>query len=423
MKKIFLIEDDPVVVEIYRKKFLREGYHVDIAEDGLAAMKQLSVARPDLVVLDLMIPKFNGADVLKFIRSNKELKHVKVVIFSNAYMTEVALEAAKSGADASLLKSSSTPQQLLNLIKTLLEGGSVGPEFRPTAIAADAELPPVAPTKSPAPLKHTTEGSTATSDYARPFTLPPAEDADLPADERARRNFSKNAPATLAELRELFEAFAHPTEPQFRLLRLMDLHRKIHFFTDLAALAQRRRIAHLSGALEALLYELQERPKHINPSTVQSVEAALNLLAELLTLPDESESPLATNLLAVLVVDDEALSNRALVHALSRANVKAQSTDDSAKALELSQKNHYDLLLLDYVMPGMDGLELYNRLRALPEYKTTPVIFVTSATDFRQRAQDFLSRGDDVIIKPIIPMELAVKALTHLMKNRLEEKK
>jgi len=73
MKKILLVEDDAVVVEIYRKKFLREGYLVEVAEDGLVALKQLPLVKPDLVVLDLMMPKFNGAEVLKFIRANPVL--------------------------------------------------------------------------------------------------------------------------------------------------------------------------------------------------------------------------------------------------------------------------------------------------------------------------------------------------------------
>jgi CheY-like chemotaxis protein len=118
------------------------------------------------------------------------------------------------------------------------------------------------------------------------------------------------------------------------------------------------------------------------------------------------------------VVDDEPLTNRALVHALSRANVKPTSTDSSAKALDMIRANRYDLILLDYMMPGMDGLELYRRLRELPQYTHTPVIFVTSALDFKQRAQEILNQGNDVIAKPILPIELAVKALCHLMKHQ-----
>lgn len=413
MKKILLVEDDAVVVEIYRKKFLREGFHVDVAEDGLVAMKQLPIVKPDLVVLDLMMPKFNGADVLKFIRANTDLKSTKVVIFSNAYMTEVALEAAKIGADASLLKSSCTPAQLISVVRMLLDVGQPDESLpAPTPLAAPA---------APAPAKPAAPPAANEPDMARPFTLQSGDSARLAPAERARRDFAKTATDALAAIRGLFESFAQPGEPQFRQMRLMDLHRQMHFFADLSNVAQRLRLAHLASAAEALLFELQERPKNINSSTIQTIDAALKLLGELIQRAEknEEEPVTPTNLLAVLVVDDEPLANRALVHALSRANVRAASTADPHKAVELFTKSHYDLLLLDYLMPGMDGLELYKKLRALPQYAKTPVIFITSATEFKSRAEQVLGQGDDIISKPILPIELAVKSLTLLMRSQL----
>jgi CheY-like chemotaxis protein len=414
MKKILLVEDDAVVVEIYRKKFLREGFEVEVAEDGLVAMKTLPLFKPDLVVLDLMMPKFNGADVLKFIRSSPALKDIKVVIFSNAYMTDLALAAAKTGADASLLKSSCTPGQLIGVVKTLLDG---------SVIAAE-QVPAPKPPAPAAPAAPASAAKTGEWDMARPINMgSPPEDGETP-ETRARRDFLENAAASVKSLLEMFTVFARPDEPQFRPLRLQDLHRRMHFFADHAQLARCDRLFHLATAIEALLFELQERPKNINPSTIQTIHNSLNFLAELARQvePDGEKSFPPTELLAVLVVDDEPLTNRALVHALNRANVKPTSTDSSATALELVQKNHYDLLLLDYMMPGMDGLELYQHLRALPQYRQTPVIFVTSAVDFRQRAQEILNQGNDVIAKPILPIELAVKSLCLLLKQQLAVK-
>ena len=421
MKKILIVEDDAVVVEIYRKKFLREGFDVLVAPDGLTAMKEIPTAKPDLVILDLMLPKFNGADILKFIRTNPAIKHTKVVIFSNAYMTEVALAAAKTGADASLLKSSCTPAQLISVVKTLLEGGGVVEKPAPPAAPTPATTAP-----APAAASKPADKPANDPDLARSFTLPRTnEPANGSQEIRAHREFLQSEHKTLAAIHELCAAFAHPAEPQFRLLRLKDLHRKIHFFADLASLACCHRLAHLAAALEALLFELQEQPKNINTLTIQTIEAAVEFLGELFDRAAHAESdPITpTSLLAVLVVDDEPLSNRALVHALSRANVKPTSTASSADALELSTKNTYDLFLLDYLMPGMDGLELYHKLRALPQYEKTPVIFVTSATEFKQQHAEILARGDDIITKPILPIELAVKSLTLLMKSRLAEKK
>jgi len=122
MKTIFLVEDDPVVVKVYSAKFVREGFRVEVAEDGLVALKLLPTVKPDVVVLDLMMPKLNGVDVLKFIRSTPALKAIPVIILSNAHMTSLAQEAAVIGAERALLKSSCTPSQLLVEINHLLSG-------------------------------------------------------------------------------------------------------------------------------------------------------------------------------------------------------------------------------------------------------------------------------------------------------------
>jgi CheY-like chemotaxis protein len=125
MKTIFLVEDDPVVVKIYGAKFEREGFLVVVAKDGLEAMKMLSAVRPDVVVLDLMMPKLNGVDVLKYIRSIPTLKATRVIILSNAHMTSLAQAAAEFGVEKALLKSSCTPGQLIKVINDLLGGKAV----------------------------------------------------------------------------------------------------------------------------------------------------------------------------------------------------------------------------------------------------------------------------------------------------------
>lgn len=140
MKTIFFIEDDPVVVKVYGAKFEREGFRVEVAEDGLAAMKNLLKVKPDLVILDLMMPKLNGVDVLKYIRSTPALKATPVIILSNAHMTALAQEAAAIGAEKALLKSSCTPRRLLEVITGILSGDEV--ESDPTKRLAVPAPPP-----------------------------------------------------------------------------------------------------------------------------------------------------------------------------------------------------------------------------------------------------------------------------------------
>jgi CheY-like chemotaxis protein len=127
MKTIFLVEDDPVVVKVYGAKFEREGFHIEVAKDGLVAMKMLAAVRPDVVVLDLMMPKLNGVDVLKYIRSIPALKATPVIILSNVHKTSLAQTAAEFGVEKALLKSSCTPGQLIDVINDLLNGTEAEP--------------------------------------------------------------------------------------------------------------------------------------------------------------------------------------------------------------------------------------------------------------------------------------------------------
>ena len=143
MKTIFFIEDDPVVVKVYATKFAREGFHVEVAEDGLIALRMLSTVKPDIVVLDLMMPKLSGVDVLKYIRSTPALKATPVIILSNAHMTSLAQEAAALGPEKALLKSSCTPVQLLKVIHSLLSGTAEGED--PSQRLAVPAPPPAKP--------------------------------------------------------------------------------------------------------------------------------------------------------------------------------------------------------------------------------------------------------------------------------------
>jgi DNA-binding response OmpR family regulator len=87
--------------------------------------------------------------------------------------------------------------------------------------------------------------------------------------------------------------------------------------------------------------------------------------------------------------------------------------------LELMGGKHFDLIFLDVDMPVMNGFELCTKLRSLHLHKKTPVVFVTSLTDFESRANSTISGGNDLIAKPFVFMELAVKALVYVMRGKL----
>lgn len=125
MKTILIVDDDPLISKIYRKPLADGGYRVEIAEDGLAAMKLLPQLRPDLVVLDVMMPKVDGPYVIRFIRSRPELKEAKIVVLSAAALADAGKTTLAENPDLVLLKAEATPKILLNVINAFL--GQSGP--------------------------------------------------------------------------------------------------------------------------------------------------------------------------------------------------------------------------------------------------------------------------------------------------------
>src|SRR5258708_17153831 len=113
MKKILLVDDDEVIAAIYVRGFTKAGFAVERAKDGLEAMKLLTETKPDVVVLDLMMPKFSGVDVLNFIRSRDALKATPVIIMSNSYLSNVTQAASVAGAAKALLKARCPPSLLI----------------------------------------------------------------------------------------------------------------------------------------------------------------------------------------------------------------------------------------------------------------------------------------------------------------------
>src|SRR5437667_4743577 len=155
---------------------------------------------------------------------------------------------------------------------------------------------------------------------------------------------------------------------------------------------------------------------------MHTVAQSIDFLAELCSQASEDDVVEDTPS-HILIVDDEILSRRAITYALEKAGLKSTSVEESQVALKLATEYTFDLIFLDVQMPGMDGFDLCARIRALPNNKTTPIIFVTSLADFKSRARSSLSGGADLIAKPFMFIELSVKALTYAFRGQLARQK
>lgn len=119
-KKILIIEDDKKMVAIYKVAFEKEKYDVHVAYDGEQALEALSNLKPDLIILDIILPKIDGMTVLERIRERDEFSKVPILIVSNVTDKQQVNMGVSLGAQDYILKPDMTIDYLLLKINTFL---------------------------------------------------------------------------------------------------------------------------------------------------------------------------------------------------------------------------------------------------------------------------------------------------------------
>lgn len=121
MTKIAIIEDDQAISQMYRIKFEADGYEVEAAENGKLGLELVEKMKPDIILLDLMMPEMNGDEMLTSMRKTTWGKNIKVVILTNVGEQEIPESVRKLGVNAVILKADMTPRQVADLVKTQLK--------------------------------------------------------------------------------------------------------------------------------------------------------------------------------------------------------------------------------------------------------------------------------------------------------------
>ena len=119
MKSILLVEDDPFVVDIYTTKLESAGFSIDVAEDGEDALRKLKEKKPDLMILDIVLPNIDGWELLKKIRTELGLEDLKVVVLSNLSQKEEVQKGVELGAVKYFIKANFTPSEVVEEIKKI----------------------------------------------------------------------------------------------------------------------------------------------------------------------------------------------------------------------------------------------------------------------------------------------------------------
>ena len=120
MTKIAIIEDDPVISQMYRTKFEADGFEVQLANNGKIGVELVESFLPDLILLDLQMPEMGGADALEIIRKNEWGKNIPVIILTNMGEEESPKKIRALGIHSYIVKANLTPKQVVERVKGAL---------------------------------------------------------------------------------------------------------------------------------------------------------------------------------------------------------------------------------------------------------------------------------------------------------------
>lgn len=253
-KRIIIAEDDVVLRDVLAGKLVKSGYIVDRAEDGVAALAKMREITPDCILLDILMPRKGGIEVLEEMSQDPVLKNVATIIISNSGQPVEIARARELGARDFLIKAVFDPNEVLEKVQRVLETGS-------TSVAGEGN------------------------------------------DIMRRQNITGNG--------------AIPVEPE---------------------------------------------------STPAPKEEA----------PVEAPTPSAGKKAFILVVEDDKFLRELLVRKLSGEGFEVKNAIDAEVAFAVLAERIPNIILLDLILPGVDGFEILTRIKANPKLINVPVIILSN---------------------------------------------
>ena len=124
MKKILIIEDDPFLSEMYAAKFVQNDFQTEVAADGKIGMVKIKANKPDLILLDIVLPKMDGFEILKKIKEDSKLKNIPVILLTNLGQKDEVEKGLALGADEYIIKAHFTPTAVVARVKDIMKSAN-----------------------------------------------------------------------------------------------------------------------------------------------------------------------------------------------------------------------------------------------------------------------------------------------------------
>jgi len=397
-KRILIIDDDPFITALYEAKLQKEGLDAAVAGDGEAALRKLQEFLPDILLLDLQMPKLNGIQVLTYVRAHPKLKNIPVIIFSNAATDNLVKQAWDAGATKFLTKNQCSPNDLVIEVRHTLAENSPAPQ------QALSEVTPVKsydwPTErlirgepqpsSKGPPAKEVEPETPSPPPVPPLpTTPPTPEVDQAMPQKLQAFLrSQNSEARKEMLLDLYQLI----QPQLQIARHFD---------------RLTRRSQIGKALEKLFEDLYEFPEHINASSSSTLSQGLDILRALFSPARSGEGP-ALRPLMVLVVSDAPDCETAVIQPLEAAYIRTLRVDSPETARPLIEQNPFDLIFF-HLDSEMIDYEMCEHVRAAKVNALTPTLWALPQEIYNIVPAAALVGANDIISTPLLTAELTLK--------------
>jgi CheY-like chemotaxis protein len=410
--KFLVVDDDMISREALSRSLKKAFSQPDLAVDGETALAQAARQAYDVIFLDVQMPGMDGFELCTKIRGTGPNRTTPVVFVTGQSDFDARAMSTLSGGNDLMGKPFLMFEVTVKALTLALHGRlrervqKPVPEPGQDMDTADS-LETV--TDGPRPVASSTNAAQP------PLSTPPETDEITDA-------FLTRVSIHVGPLQELCRRILRTPDKETRQTMLVDGFLRINSLIPKSGFEVAHPAYQMSTALEGLFRKLVQDPDHSTPSALFTMATAVDLLNDL-CVPG-TRADLAINPpIHMLVVEDDLLARRALVGALQTAFKKPESVENGEAALALALEKPFDVIFLDVVMPGMDGFEVCSKIRDTVPNRATPVVFVTGHSDFDTRAKMSRNGGNDLMGKPFLTSEIAVKALTFALRSRLQQLK
>ncbi|HTL17142.1 MAG TPA: response regulator [Patescibacteria group bacterium] len=448
--RLLVVDDEPIsrrAVTFALKKVFADP---DLAPDGRIGLGLADRNAYDLILLDVEMPGLDGFELCSRIHQTAPNCATPVVFVTNHSDFESRAKCALSGGHDLMAKPFLAFEITVKALTLVLKGRAereTGDQAQSSESQVDGTLENAATSPKPpaarqasAPaanghsrhvLEPSSKRSTEVTELAQRFN-PPGIDSSTttpqapglewpnsrpqPADELTRA-FFEAAPADLRALREQLISLVEAHSSVERDEVLGGLFIAVHSLSGDAGRVQLDTIFRVASALEVMLKKLLSQPTLCTPSAMETIAGAFEALDQLCLSSEDLD--LGKDPPRLLVVDDDPVARRAMEASLQLGFGRPDTADCGEAALTRAKEKSYDLIFLDVMMPGMDGFAVCKELHGLGSNRRTPVVFVTSKDDGRSRAEADASGGSGFIAKPVLPWQIKLLALTHVVRCRL----